>query len=308
MIRFAVFLGLVLWAAPAFAVDLNLPTAARLLVERNTSPDRYHAPLAAYSENALPTQMFEGDIARATWRLDATGMTALQVLRPLRDQLEAAGFRIVLDCISSVCGGFDFRFATEVLPAPNMFVNINAFQFITALRGAADAPTEVVTVLASTTAASAYIQIIQAGGAKKKVVATGEPPVPHVKVVPGNLAEALIGQGHAVLDGLDFETGTSDLGQGKFPSLEQLATIMAARPTLRIALVGHTDTVGGLNTNIALSRRRAQSVRQRLISEHGIAGGRMEADGMGYLSPVASNLDEVGREANRRVEVVLLSE
>ena len=65
--------------------------------------------------------------------------------------------------------------------------------------------------------------------------------------------------------------------------------------------------LGSLQGNISLSKRRAQSVRQRLIDAHGVPPERMEAEGMGYLSPVASNLQEQGRDQNRRVEVILLS-
>ena len=75
---------------------------------------------------------------------------------------------------------------------------------------------------------------------------------------------------------------------------------------MRIALVGHTDTVGGLEANINVSRARARSVRQRLIESYGIAEERLDAEGMGYLAPVASNLTAEGRDQNRRVEVVLL--
>jgi len=75
---------------------------------------------------------------------------------------------------------------------------------------------------------------------------------------------------------------------------------------MRIALVGHTDTVGGLQGNIALSRERAQAVRQRLIDDYDIAPERVEAEGTGYLAPLATNRTAEGREANRRVEAVLL--
>ncbi len=75
---------------------------------------------------------------------------------------------------------------------------------------------------------------------------------------------------------------------------------------IRIMLVGHTDSVGGLDPNIALSRDRAASVRQRLIDAYGVAPNRLEAQGMGYLAPIASNLTAQGRETNRRVEAVLL--
>ncbi|MFC6587568.1 OmpA family protein [Sulfitobacter pacificus] len=55
-----------------------------------------------------------------------------------------------------------------------------------------------------------------------------------------------------------------------------------------------------------MSRARARSVRQRLIDGYGVSAARLDAEGMGYLAPVASNIDEAGREQNRRVEVVLL--
>ena len=77
--------------------------------------------------------------------------------------------------------------------------------------------------------------------------------------------------------------------------------------TLRIALVGHTDATGSLEANVAVSRARAVSVRERLIADYGVDATQMDAEGMGYLAPVASNLTPDGRERNRRVEAVLLN-
>ena len=110
-----------------------------------------------------------------------------------------------------------------------------------------------------------------------------------------------------ILSDLEFETGTSGLSAGPYPSLERLARLLTERSDLRLVLVGHTDAVGALEPNIALSRARAQSVRQRLIATYGVDANLIDAQGMGYLSPVASNLTAEGREKNRRVEAVLLS-
>ena len=74
-----------------------------------------------------------------------------------------------------------------------------------------------------------------------------------------------------------------------------------------MALVGHTDASGGLDVNIAVSRQRAQSVRQRLIDRYDIPARQVDAQGVGYLSPRASNLTEAGRQKNRRVEVMMTS-
>jgi OOP family OmpA-OmpF porin len=74
-----------------------------------------------------------------------------------------------------------------------------------------------------------------------------------------------------------------------------------------VALVGHTDAQGTLDNNIALSKKRATSVLNRLVEKHGVDANQLTAEGMGYLSPIASNLSAEGREANRRVEAVLLN-
>jgi OOP family OmpA-OmpF porin len=294
---------------PAAALELSLPAAARLTAERNTGPDRYSAPAGIFRNGQVVTLEVEGDVHRAAWRLSQQGLTPLQLVRPLRRQLVDAGYEILLDCASQTCGGFDFRFATETLPGPNMYVNIRAYHFITAVRPSVAAPQEVLTILASTAANSAYLQIIRAGEVSDDEVVTDAPvPIAPAAQVENDLGNRLIQQGHAVLRDLEFATGASDLNDGSYASLQTLAEVLEARPELRIALVGHTDSVGGLDGNIALSQRRAQSVRRRMIDSYGIDGARMEAEGMGYLAPIASNLEETGRDENRRVEVIVLGE
>lgn len=301
-------LALLLLAPPAVALEIQLPATARLTVERNTDPDRFAAPLTVYSSGQVTTLPIEGSVRRAAWRLAQPGLTPLQVIRPLRDQLEAAGLEIVLDCGAKTCGGFDFRFAVETLPGPNMYVNIRAYHYVTALRKEAGEMVEAVGVLASTSANSAYVQIIQAGdldGGAAQVETTASLPI-STQAPEGTLASRLLSQGHTVLNGVDFGTGETSLGEAEIADLAALAAFLEAQPGVRVALVGHTDSVGALDGNITLSRRRAQAVRQRLIDGYGADGSRMEAQGMGYLAPVASNLEEDGREANRRVEVILL--
>ena len=308
MIRAVTALVMIL-AGPLEAVEFSLPANARQTVVRDTDPDTYDAPVGVFSQGAVPVVTLEGKVDRAVWRLDSPGLTPFQVMRPLRDQLIAAGFEIPLNCREVVCGGFDFRFATETLPGPNMYVNIRAYQFVTGLKRVNGEVHEAVTILTSTSATSAYVQIIRAGdtvGKALNVAASAELPIRATPLVAGDLSSALLNTGHSELADLDFESGSSTLGQGPFDSLAALADFLQRQPESRVALVGHTDTVGGLQANIAVSRARAQSVRQRLIDQYDINAGRLDAEGMGYLSPVASNLGEAGREQNRRVEVVLL--
>jgi len=121
-----------------------------------------------------------------------------------------------------------------------------------------------------------------------------------------SLEAVLRDAGHVVLRGLDFGSGEAVLGPGPHPDLAALAAFLAQTPETRVALVGHTDNVGALDANIALSQARAEAVRDRLVADHGVGEGRIEARGVGYLAPVAANDTPEGRETNRRVEVVLL--
>ncbi len=307
MIRLSAALAIFL-ACPAAALDLELPTTARLTVERNTAPDLYLAPVGVFEGSAVPTVTVEGVVERRAWRIDSPGLTPFQIIRPIRAQLIEAGYEVVLDCAEVTCGGFDFRFATETLPGPNMYVNIRAFHVVTAVQGSVSTPTEVINILASSAATSAYLQIIRAGADEGWLSAKPSPALsPNIQSpTSDNLLDNLSGVGHAVLDDLEFATGSTALGDGPFKSLELLATFLSENPAMRVALVGHTDSVGGLEPNISISRARARSVRERLITVHGVAPDRLDAEGMGYLAPVQSNLTAAGRQSNRRVEVVLL--
>jgi len=75
-------------------------------------------------------------------------------------------------------------------------------------------------------------------------------------------------------------------------------------PALRIWVVGHTDNTGTMETNMNLSKARAEAVVQALTGKFGIAAERLKGYGVGALAPVASNDSEAGRAKNRRVELV----
>lgn len=306
----AVFLAC---ADGASAADLTLPSDAQLTVERATDLDSFEAPVAGFLDGTVPSQTLEGAVTRRAWRIGTGGLTPLQVMAPLRDQIEALGYDIVFECSNIACGGFDFRFGIEVLPGPNMYVNIGSYRYLTAFKGPRSDPGEALTVLTSVTAASAYVQTIHTSTeVVARPPAPAETPSPAL-TPPDRPTEAsdpetgLLQRGFVVLRDLDFDTGTTALGPGPFASLERLAELLQAQSALRIALVGHTDTVGGLAPNIALSRARARAVRTRLIDQYGIDPDRLEAEGMGYLAPIASNQTAEGRDQNRRVEAILLN-
>jgi OOP family OmpA-OmpF porin len=226
---------------------------------------------------------------------------------------------LVFECHATQCGGFDFRFETEVLPGPNMYVDITDYRYLTALRGDPADPLQAVGVLTSVTAQSAYVQIIAADARRASATvletevpapeAVSEPVAPAgVPAAEGLLATELLEQGHVVLGDLEFATGTSDLGEGPFASLAELAAVLGSDPSVRMVLVGHTDATGSREANVSVSRARAGSVRDRLVARFDIDPDRLEADGIAYLAPVAPNWTSEGRAQNRRVTAILLRE
>ncbi|WP_264211322.1 OmpA family protein [Leisingera thetidis] len=281
---------------------MTLPPGAAAVSERATALGVYQLPVGPEASDEVPSQRFEGRILRRTWRLEGDS-TVLEILAPMREQLLAQGYEVLLDCAARDCGGFGFRFGIEVVPAPDMMVDISRYHFLSAARGL-----QAVSILVSRGGGTAYVQMITVqppAAAPPVVKPAAEAPGP---VRPVELAKVLEVRGHAVLTDLVFQSGSVRLQDGSYASLQELAEYLAAHPQYRLLLVGHTDTVGSQDQNIGISERRAQSVKDRLVSALGADETRIEVAGAGFLAPIASNLSPEGREANRRVEAVLLAE
>jgi outer membrane protein OmpA-like peptidoglycan-associated protein len=101
-----------------------------------------------------------------------------------------------------------------------------------------------------------------------------------------------------------FDTGHYSLKPGAREKLAKVAGILIAYPGLNIAVGGYTDNVGGDEMNQKLSENRASAVRDYLVAQ-GVATNTVGATGFGNTSPVASNDNASGRQANRRVELVV---
>lgn len=308
MIRFLTVCAILAFASPpAMAIELSLPGGARQLTDRTSALDSYALPIGSYANGAVPTRMFEGQVDRQSWRMDGATLTTLQLLAPLREQIEEAGFEPVFECADQSCGGFDFRFDIEVIPAPDMHVDLRNYRFVAAVRD----DSEALSLLISRSRSAAYVQVIRTArlASDPLQIVTNGPPLSMIDPdQAAGLGEALMQTGHVVLNDLDFGSGSVKLGAGPFVSLTQLAAFLDDHPNHVIAMVGHTDSIGALSQNIDLSKQRADAVRRFMIQTFGIASDRIQAEGIGYLAPIASNLTPEGREANRRVEAILLSE
>jgi OOP family OmpA-OmpF porin len=313
MIRAPTFVLAVLMTLPQAtlaAPTLAMPKNARQTAEASDAMTTVALPTGPWTAGGIATEDAVGAVTTTAWRISGGNATSLQLLTPLRDQLRAEGFDVLFECETESCGGFDFRYQISVLPEPQMHVDLGDFRFLTARRTGAKGM-EHICLLVSRSSQNGFVQLIRVGPANTLPLATAVSSKSSNAALPlaqtGDFAALLDASGTVPLDDLVFETGSSDLGADSFPSLAVVASYLRAHPDRRVTLVGHTDAEGSLAGNIALSKRRAQSVVRRLVDKFGVDSARITAEGVGFLAPRASNLTTDGRTKNRRVEVMLTS-
>ena len=326
MIRsLSIVMMIALLAHPAaYAQDLAFPVPATV-TDQITQPAG-SLPVATgpwTATTGTPLRSFDGTVIQTAYRLPGT-LSTTDLMSALRAALMAdEGFTPLYDCAGPICGGFDFRYDLPVLAEPAMHIDLGDFRYFAAVRQQGANPAEAVMLIISRSANAGFVQVNRVGpapAAASPTLSTASPPVPVLVPLPaptpttplpaaptGPMGIRLETGGSLALDDLMFPSGAATLAPGTYASLTDLAAYLAANPTRQIAIVGHTDASGGLDANIALSRRRAESVRRVLIDQFNIPAVQVQAEGVGYLSPRTTNLTAPGRAANRRVEVMLVN-
>ena len=105
------------------------------------------------------------------------------------------------------------------------------------------------------------------------------------------------------IQNLEFDTGKATIRSSSYPSLNKVAALLIEK-NFSLKLAGHTDNTGSMQTNMRLSKERAEAVKAYLVSK-GANPSRIEATGYGPTQPIASNATAEGRQKNRRVEFTL---
>lgn len=108
-----------------------------------------------------------------------------------------------------------------------------------------------------------------------------------------------------VLNNLFFDTDKTIIKNTSAESLEEMYRLLVENPTIKIIIIGHTDSVGDDDYNLRLSRGRAKAVYNEMI-KRGIGPDRLKWTGKGEREPIDTNATEEGRANNRRVEVKIL--
>jgi OmpA-OmpF porin, OOP family len=243
---------------------------------------------------ASKSQHLEGKITRIVYN-GPGGRSLLEVYRNYESALQKGNLSTVWSCINEACGvggiTINSRFrddwswgsghraltAKAARPQGDIWVSLHIGQWANPTQG-----TTLVLYIVE-------LKPMEADLIKVDAVAMG-----------GDLERT----GHTAIYGIYFDTNKAEVKPESDAAIQEIAKLLSQTPTLKLYVVGHTDSTGVLAANMDLSKRRAEAVVQTLVAKHKVAAARLTAMGCGPLAPVAPNDAEEGRAKNRRVELV----
>ena len=228
----------------------------------------------------------EGRVTRLVYDMPE-GATPLAVRRGFEQALTEDGWEILVSCRDAECGRGNLLALRETVF--KMLLN-NEHDILTARREADGGLAHVQIVAAPRWT---NVNVVEQAAFENKVIDAAA------------VQSTLEADGRMAFYDIHFETGSATLTADSDATIGVIAQVLAADTELGLIVVGHTDNVGGMDPNLALSRNRAQSVVDRLTGTHGVPLARLTGAGVGFLAPVASNATEEGRALNRRVEIVV---
>jgi uncharacterized protein (TIGR02145 family) len=132
------------------------------------------------------------------------------------------------------------------------------------------------------------------------------PIISNFRIAAGlpDMRNRLLKDGKIISYGIQFDVNSDKLKPESYSTLKEIADILKENPTIRIQVVGHTDSDGDGASNLDLSKRRGASVKNELVNKFGVDPGRLETDGKGESEPIAGNDSAVNKAKNRRVEFI----
>lgn len=114
----------------------------------------------------------------------------------------------------------------------------------------------------------------------------------------------LITEGKYVTSGILFDVNSDKIKSESYGVLKDIANVLSENDQVKVKIIGHTDSDGDEASNLALSKKRAASVKKALSSQFGISDSRMDTDGKGESQPAGPNTTAEGKANNRRVEFI----
>ncbi len=245
------------------------------------------------------TMKVEGKVTRITYRLPAR-RSAVEAMRNYQQALSSD--KVIFHCAGDECGGefagFVGNSGKVIPPGWSATFNTENNRYALARKSLPSGDVYILLYAMQENAenpVTVYEEVVEVRPMQTGQVTVLDAPA---------LDKGLRSEGHVAVYGLYFDTGKAEVKPESKPTLDQMARLLAQQPALKVYLVGHTDNVGPLATNLDLSQRRAEAVAKALATDYKVDASRMTARGVASLAPLASNADEPGRARNRRVELV----
>lgn len=119
-----------------------------------------------------------------------------------------------------------------------------------------------------------------------------------------DLRRTLLSEGKISTNGILFNSGSAKIKPQSLGIVLQISQVLLQDENMRLNIIGHTDADGNSDTNLRLSKERAEAVKDALVDIYNISESRLQTDGKGASAPVADNTTSDGKAQNRRVEFI----
>lgn len=128
----------------------------------------------------------------------------------------------------------------------------------------------------------------------------------NIRVAVGSpdMRSRLLTEGKFSTNGITFDSGSDKIKPESYAVLKEIAGILKDNAAVKVKIIGHTDSDGNDASNLTLSKKRAEAVKNSLSNEFSIDASRMTTDGKGESEPAVKNDTPQGKAANRRVEFI----
>lgn len=259
-------------------------------------------------------QLAEGKVIFAYYRFPK-GISALQIQREYESHLKERGYSVAFSCATergdcfiekgpkigvSLGNHLDKPKNMPSLDKQKMSLVRNYFhgggaRYTYATKGTDDAGEKIAVALADTPEKGVM--------AITKSIISGN-PTPLTS--SSNMLTELKEKKSVSLDNLLFDVNSDILLPPSRDQIFEIAMMMREDPSIKLQVIGHTDSDGKADFNLDLSKRRAASVVRALVEGFDIDANRLTSDGKGLSEPLASNDTKEGKAKNRRVELKLM--
>ncbi|WP_246109144.1 OmpA family protein [Seonamhaeicola algicola] len=130
--------------------------------------------------------------------------------------------------------------------------------------------------------------------------------ISNLKIAEGgiDLRRQLMAEGKVSTNGILFDSGLATIKPQSFGIIRQISQVLNQDQNIKLNIIGHTDTDGSNDSNLKLSKARAEAVKNALVNVYKISENRLSTQGKGETEPVADNNTANGKAKNRRVEFV----